>query len=122
MWCDRIEKNPENNIRVWNGWDASVYNSSSYTQLLTEILIDNVIMQSEFAEQELSFSADELIPLLKRAQVIGQRIYELEPPVQIWDLVIPYFSPSPVLYGLKIVVILFLCVFTMINQNSFVPL
>ena len=96
MWCDRIEKNPENNLRVWNGWDACVYNSSSYTQLLTEILINNVIMQSEFAEQELSFSADELIPLLKRAQVIGQRIYELEPPLQISDLGFGYSLFQPI--------------------------
>jgi hypothetical protein len=84
-WCDRIEEEPESDLRVLNSWDATVYSSSSYTELLTGILIDNYMMQKDYAGEALVFSEEELLPLLERAQSIGKRLYEAEPAIQVSD-------------------------------------
>lgn len=77
-WCDRIEQSPEPEISVWNAWDITVYNASSYAQMFTEWVIDNYIMQRQFQMEELEFDADILLPLLKRCKEIGSRLYQLE--------------------------------------------
>ena len=77
-WCDRIERSPEPEISVWNAWDMTVYNASSYTQMFTEWVIDNYIMQRQFQEAELQFDANILLPLLTRCNEIGSRLYQLE--------------------------------------------
>lgn len=56
----------------------TVYNASSYTQMFTEWVIDNYIMQRQFQEAELQFDANILLPLLTRCNEIGSRLYQLE--------------------------------------------
>ncbi|MDO4836941.1 MAG: hypothetical protein Q4B32_00975 [Clostridia bacterium] len=76
-WCDRIEDNPEANIVAVSGWgeDSS---SAAYIAKLTEVLINEVIMQYQYAGEKLSFNTPEIIALLNRCTTIGERLYQLE--------------------------------------------
>ena len=78
-WVDRIENNPEPNISINNRWDETLYNEYSYTGWLTNMLMENYIMQLQFAGQPLRFNNDELISLLNRVQEVGAAIYRSEP-------------------------------------------
>lgn len=80
-WCDRIENEPEPNIRIISSWDADTYNQSSYTSVLTEMLITYHIAQLEYAGSSIRFNDKTFASLLARVKNIGQRIYELEGPV-----------------------------------------
>ncbi len=84
-WCERIEEEPEADIRIGSEYDASLYSSSHYTRLFTGMLLDEYIMQKAFANEELSFNEDELTPLLERTKELGQRLYEAEPAIQVTD-------------------------------------
>ena len=84
-WCDRIEDEPEYNIRVVNYWDATVYDESSYIQLLTDMLLQNTLLQQRYSGSAVAFETDEIIGLLERAAVIGKRLYEAEPAIQKSD-------------------------------------
>lgn len=84
-WCDRIENEPEYDIRVVAYWDATVYDSSAYTALLTEMLIQSAVMQERYAGENVSFQTDEISALLERAKKLGKRIYELEPAIATTD-------------------------------------
>ncbi len=78
-WCDRIEDDPEPTIRVLGGWEAS-YTESSYVDWLTRLLIEEAIMQMQYAGEELHFEGPELLALLERCDAVGRRIYSLESP------------------------------------------
>ena len=78
-WCDRLEQDPDLDVGIIGGWDGSKYNSGSYTQWLTELLIDEYIMQMQYAGEELSFASDELAVYLDQITELGKRIYRLEP-------------------------------------------
>lgn len=96
MWCDRIESEPEPSIHIWNGWDGTVYDSFSYTFLLTEMLINSAAMQMEATGGSLSFQSEEIAVLLERVKETGRRIYELEPAIQASDSVMGYSLFNPV--------------------------
>lgn len=78
-WCDRIEDEPELDIRVSSSWDYDAYGPYHYTYWLTKRLIDSYIQQCQFDEQELRFIDTTLQNLLERVSDIGSRIYALEP-------------------------------------------
>lgn len=84
-WCERIEEEPETNIRIDAEYDASLYSSSHYTLLFTGMLLDEYIMQKAFANEDLSFNEEELTSLLERTKELGQRLYEAEPAIQVTD-------------------------------------
>ncbi|MDO4838748.1 MAG: ABC transporter substrate-binding protein [Clostridia bacterium] len=84
-WCERIEEEPEADIRIDGEYEASLYDSSHYTLLFTGMLLDEYIMQKAFANEELSFNEEELTPLLERTKELGQRLYEAEPAIQVTD-------------------------------------
>ncbi len=77
-WCDRIEDNPEADIVALGGWDGDNFSSASYISRLTEMLINEVIMQYQYADEKLSFSTSEIVDLLGRCTAIGNRLYRLE--------------------------------------------
>lgn len=78
-WCDRIEAEPEPDIAVLMGWDEEIYSAASYAAWLAELLVDEAIMQKQFAGEEPAFSQPETVELLDRCAAIGARIYQLEP-------------------------------------------
>lgn len=80
-WCDWLEENPDSEFRIINMWDAASYNENSYTELLTEWIINNYVMHTQYTGNPLTFDVDVLKPLLERAMVIGKRLYENEPRV-----------------------------------------
>ncbi len=77
-WCDRIEEEPEANIRVLTGWDASSYTAAVYPAWLARLLLDQAIMQQQYAEESLHFDTPELLALLERCDAVGRRLYQLE--------------------------------------------
>ncbi len=77
-WCDRIEENPEANIVALSGWGDDSFSSATYIANLTKILINEVIMQYQYADEKLSFNTSEIIALLNRCTTIGKRLYQLE--------------------------------------------
>lgn len=78
-WCDRIEEEPKANIRVIGGWDSSSYTKSSYISLLSHMLIEESMMQMQYAGEQLYFDDPVLLTLLERCFSIGERLYRLEP-------------------------------------------
>ena len=77
-WCDRIEDNPEANIVALSGWGDDSFSSATYIANLTKILINEVIMQYQYADEKLSFNTPEIIALLNRCTIIGERLFQLE--------------------------------------------
>lgn len=78
-WVERIEDEPEPEISINNRWVETLYNEYSYTSWLTQILMENYILQLQYAGQPLRFHNDELITLLERVKEIGAAIYRCEP-------------------------------------------
>ena len=82
-WCDRVDASREQNIHVMLSWDAELYDEYSYTAWLTNLLIDSYIMQVQFAGEPLRFSDPGLSALLERCKVVGTRIYDVEPAMDL---------------------------------------
>lgn len=78
-WCDRIEAGDASGIRVIGGWDAGSYTNASYVEWLTKLLVDEAILQMQYAGESLHFDDPQLRVLLDRCCEIGQRLYALEP-------------------------------------------
>lgn len=78
-WCDRIEAGEVSGIRVIGGWDASSYTNASYVEWLTKLLVDEAILQMQYAGESLHFDDPQLRALLDRCCETGQRLYVLEP-------------------------------------------
>lgn len=80
-WCDWLEANPGSDFRIINTWDATVYNESSYTEMITGWIINSYLMYTKYSGDDLTFDAAVLKPMLERAALIGKRLYENEPRV-----------------------------------------
>lgn len=78
LWCERIEEEPEANTVAMGGWDSESYSAGAYIARLAEILVNEVIMQQQYAEQELSFNTSEIVELLEKCIDAGTRLYKLE--------------------------------------------
>ncbi len=77
-WCDRIEENPEANMVALGGLEESGYSAASHIARLAKMLINEVIMQCQYAGEELSFNHPEIIALLNQCTTVGKRLYQLE--------------------------------------------
>ncbi len=77
-WCDRIQEEPEPEIRVLGGWEESPYSEASYVSWLTGHLVEEAVMQMQYAGETLHFDGQELQALLDRCDTVGRRIYQLE--------------------------------------------
>lgn len=91
QWIAYLKENPECNVALlgmayWG--DQSFYTSQSYTDFLVEQLLDNHIMQKEFAGEPLRFDESELIELLKRCYRIGKELYIYDQGVQCLDSIL----------------------------------
>lgn len=64
---------------VFNSFAEELYGPSSYTYLLTGLLIDSQILQCSHAGEPLRFDTPEFRACLERCADIGQRLYALEP-------------------------------------------
>ena len=82
-WCDLVDASREQNIRIKLSWDAELYDEHSYTAWLTNLLIDSYITQMQFANEPLRFNEPELSALLERCKVVGTRIYDVEPRLEL---------------------------------------
>ena len=64
---------------VINGYfDEVLYNEGSYCAFLSELLLNNYMMQLDYAGEELTFDSAELRTLLERCDAIGHQLYEVE--------------------------------------------
>ncbi len=77
-WCDRIQEEPESEIRIRSGWEEGPYTKASYVAWLTKLLVEEAVMQMQYAGDELHFDSQELLTLLGRCNTVGMRIYQLE--------------------------------------------
>ncbi len=76
IWCDRVEDDPEMEVVAFGGWENP--DSSAYTILLTEMLINEIIMEKQYYHDDLVFDDNELLELLERCSVIGERLSQCE--------------------------------------------
>lgn len=82
QWCRRVEAQPEPGIAVKSDWAEELYGPHSYVAWLTELLVESVMMQRQYAGQPLRFDDPALLPLLKRAERVGRDIHHSEPAVR----------------------------------------
>ena len=76
-WCDRMEDEFEPVFRIIGERD-SYYTEYSYVTWLTRLLVDEAIMQMQYAGEALHFDSPELLVLLERCDTVGRRLYQLE--------------------------------------------
>lgn len=76
-WCERIENEPEPDVVALGGWEGS-FTSYSCTNLLVQMLIDEIIMEKQYAGEELFFFEDELIGLLDECVEVGEKLSRFE--------------------------------------------
>ncbi len=81
QWVDYLKDNPECSISVLGTYlgDESEYNAQSYTGFLVDWLLENYIMQKEYAGEELDFEDEELVALLNRCAQVGAELYDYDP-------------------------------------------
>lgn len=79
IWCDRLEADAVAGICVFGGWDASSYSNATYIEWLTNLLVNEWIMQTQHAGKQLDFNDTYLLSLLQRCCEVGHRLFELEP-------------------------------------------
>ena len=77
-WVERQRQDPQEEYWVFNSMDVTVYSSSYYTDRLTQLLMENYILQKQFAGEPLTFDEPELLALLERVQETGAAIYSIE--------------------------------------------
>lgn len=76
-WCDRLEDEPEAETVAFGGWEGAA-KAPDYTIQLTEMLVNEVTMQKQFADETLEFDVDELAPILEECAEIGSRLAQVE--------------------------------------------
>ncbi len=79
-WCDRIAEEPVDSaepIALFGCFDSEFYGPASYTELLTGLLLDNWMMQQQYAGAPLRFDDPALVALLERVRTLGARLYQL---------------------------------------------
>lgn len=82
QWCRRVEASPEPGISVKSSWAEELYGPHSYVAWLTELLVESVMAQTQYAGQPLRFDDPALLPLLEWAERVGREIYRSEPAVR----------------------------------------
>ena len=77
-WVARQRQDPQEEYWVFNSMDVTVYTGAYYTYQLTELLMENYILQKQFAGEPLTFNEPELLALLERVRETGAAIYSIE--------------------------------------------
>lgn len=77
-WVERQRQNPQDAYWVFNNMDVTIYTGSYYTYQLTKLLMENYILQKQFAGEPLTFDEPELLALLGRVRETGAAIYGIE--------------------------------------------
>lgn len=84
-WLTHLEAHPDGSTallgRAYWG-DGSFYHSDSYTAFLVDLLLENYLMQREYAGENTWFDPDVLVPLLERSRRIGQALYQADPGIR----------------------------------------
>lgn len=78
-WIGQAQAGDTPPVVVFNSFAEDLYGPSSYTYLLTGLLIDSQILQCSHAGEPLRFDTPEFRACLERCADIGQRLYALEP-------------------------------------------
>ena len=78
-WIGQAQAGDTPPVVVFNSFAEELYGPSSYTYLLTGLLIDSQILQCSHAGEPLRFDTPEFRACLERCADIGQRLYALEP-------------------------------------------
>jgi len=78
-WVERIRETPEDDISVSNLFDGEQYGEHSYISYLVDRLVENHIMQCNYAGEPLRFNTPVFRNLLERCQEIGKALYLFEP-------------------------------------------
>lgn len=79
-WCDRVEEEPNDDVSVFSYFDATLYSEISYTRWLTELLLDQHLLQTDYAGKPLRFDGA-FLELLRRIETLGPRLYRDEVPM-----------------------------------------
>lgn len=84
-WLAHLAANPGSSTallgRAYWG-DGSFYHSDSYTAFLVDQLLENYLMQQEYAGEPAWFDPEVLVPLLERSRRIGQALYQADPGIR----------------------------------------
>lgn len=83
-WIAYLKANPDGDVALagmtfWG--DPSFYDANSYTEILVNELLENYMMQREYAGETIAFDEDELVPLLDQCYQIGHELYTYDPGV-----------------------------------------
>ena len=91
-WIIRMEDEPEN-IGVFGAWDEEYYRThkEAYAIQLTTMLLEQVMLQCQYAKKDIHFDMEELPALLERAREIGLSLHEIEP---------VYINGRPILFDI----------------------
>lgn len=68
----------EKHFVISDSFSEDLYNETSYTAYLTELLLNSYMMQHEYAGTVLEFSSNEFRRLLARCKEVGEKLYEIE--------------------------------------------
>lgn len=79
-WVDYIQEEPTDVILCGLGfWDEQIYERlNGYIGRLTDMLLDNHILQKSYAGEPLRFNEPELLALLKRCYELGEQLNEYD--------------------------------------------
>lgn len=80
-WLDFLQQNTDTDVALlgesyWG--DASFYKKNSYTAFLVDQLLNDYMMQLEYARESTQFDQTALVPLLERCQTLGQKLYKMD--------------------------------------------
>ena len=78
-WVARQQEDPQPQYWVYNTMDELIYDEAWYTMMLTRQLMENYILQKQYAGEPLTFDEPELLALLERVRATGAAIYGIEP-------------------------------------------
>ena len=81
-WVERIIDEPEDDISVCNAFASEAYGEDSYISYLVDHLIQNYIMDYNYANKPLRFDTPLFRNLLERCEKIGADLYLYEPRVK----------------------------------------
>lgn len=77
-WIAYVETAGDHEVCVYGNFDEELYNKHSYTRWLTELLVENTIMQQSYTGEALSFDTPVFRSCLERCQMIGNKLYAIE--------------------------------------------
>ena len=102
-WAIRCRTNPVPDVCVTNTFVETKFNENSYTQFLTELLVEQYVVQCLGQGKGINFNTPEFISILERIPAVGAMLFETDKPLESnYSLIndtslvshIPYFIPT----------------------------